>query len=65
MFIKKVKIHNYRCYKDFTISLEQKMNIVVGDNEASKSAIAFSPATAFSFVIHTLNNDTKLIISVL
>lgn len=36
MFIKKVKIYNYRCYRDFTISLEEKMNIVVGDNEAGK-----------------------------
>ena len=39
MFIKKVKIINYRCYKRFSISLEQKMNIVVGDNEAGKSTI--------------------------
>lgn len=39
MFINKVKIMNYRCYKMFSISLEQKMNIVVGDNEAGKSTI--------------------------
>ena len=39
MFINKVKIINYRCYKMFSISLEQKMNIVVGDNEAGKSTI--------------------------
>ena len=39
MFINTVKIINYRCYKKFSINLEQKMNIVVGDNEAGKSTI--------------------------
>lgn len=39
MFIRKVKIHNFKCYKDFEIALEEGLNIVVGDNEAGKSTI--------------------------
>ena len=39
MFIKRVKIHNFKCYKDFEIALEEGLNIVVGDNEAGKSTI--------------------------
>ena len=39
MFIRKVKIHNFKCYKDFEITLEEGLNIVVGDNEAGKSTI--------------------------
>lgn len=39
MFISKVKIHNFKCYKDFEIVLEKGLNIVVGDNEAGKSTI--------------------------
>lgn len=32
MFIRKVKIHNFKCYRDFEITLEEGLNIVVGDN---------------------------------
>lgn len=39
MYIKKVKIHNFKCYRDFQISLSEGLNIVVGDNEAGKSTI--------------------------
>ncbi len=39
MFIKKVKIHNFKCYRDFEIQLNEGLNIVVGDNEAGKSTI--------------------------
>ena len=39
MFIRKVKIHNFKCYSDFEIILEKGLNIVVGDNEAGKSTI--------------------------
>lgn len=39
MFIRKVKIHNFKCYRDFEITLEEGLNIVVGDNEAGKSTI--------------------------
>ena len=36
---KKVKIHNFKCYRDFEILLSEGLNIVVGDNEAGKSTI--------------------------
>lgn len=39
MFIRKVKIHNFKRYKDFEITLEEGLNIVVGDNEVGKSTI--------------------------
>lgn len=39
MYIKKVKIHNFKCYKDFEIILDEGLNIIVGDNEAGKSTI--------------------------
>lgn len=39
MYIKKVKVHNFKCYKDFEISLNEGLNIIVGDNEAGKSTI--------------------------
>lgn len=39
MFISKIKIHNFKCYRNFEITLEEGLNIVVGDNEAGKSTI--------------------------
>lgn len=39
MYIEKVKIHNFKCYKDFEITLNEGLNIIVGDNEAGKSTI--------------------------
>lgn len=39
MYIRKVKIHNFKCYEDFEINLNKGMNIIVGDNEAGKSTI--------------------------
>lgn len=60
MFINKVKIINYRCYKTFTIGLEQKMNIVVGDNEAGKSTILEAVNLAMTGYINGRNIRNEL-----
>lgn len=40
MYISKIKIQNYKCYKGtFIIDLKEGLNIIVGDNEAGKSTI--------------------------
>lgn len=51
MFIRKVKIHNFKCYKDFEITLEEGLNIIVGDNEAGKSTILEAINLALSGII--------------
>lgn len=60
MFISKVKIFNYRCYKQFVINLEQKMNIVVGDNEAGKSTILEAVNLALTGYINGRNIRNEL-----
>ena len=52
MFIRKVKLHNFKCYKDFEITLEEGLNIIVGDNEAGKSTILEAINLALSGIIN-------------
>ena len=52
MFIRKVKIHNFKCYKDFEITLEEGLNIIVGENEAGKSTILEAINLALSGIIN-------------
>lgn len=37
--IERVKLHNYRRFKDFEVTLNPKLNIFIGENEAGKSSI--------------------------
>ena len=55
LFIKKLKIHNYRCYRDFSISFNPHMNIIVGNNEAGKSTILEAVNLAFSGLVNGKN----------
>lgn len=55
MFIRKVKIHNFKCYKDFEIVLKEGLNIIVGDNEAGKSTILEAINLALTGIISGKN----------
>lgn len=39
MHITKVIIKNYRCLRDCTVNLNDKLNVIVGDNECGKSTL--------------------------
>lgn len=39
MYITKVKIKNFKCFKDFSLILNEGVNIIVGNNEVGKSTI--------------------------
>ena len=51
MFIRKVKIHNFKCYRDFEITFEEGLNIIVGDNEAGKTTILEAVNLALTGII--------------
>lgn len=37
--IKKIKLHNFKRFKAFTVEFDEKLNLLVGDNESGKSSI--------------------------
>lgn len=37
--LKKIVIHNYRLFRDFTLEFTPGMNILVGDNDTGKSTV--------------------------
>jgi len=40
MWIEKIKIINFKCFKgEFVLNLNEKINIIVGNNESGKSTI--------------------------
>ena len=39
MAIDRVKIHNFKCFKDFDLQLNTGLNILVGNNDSGKSTI--------------------------
>ena len=60
LFIEKLKISNYRCYRDFSISFNPHMNIIVGNNEAGKSTILEAVNLAFSGLVNGKNIRNEL-----
>jgi len=37
--IKKIKLHNFKRFQDFSIEFDDRLNLLIGDNEAGKSSI--------------------------
>lgn len=37
--IKKIKLHNFKRFQDFSVKFDDKLNLLIGDNEAGKSSI--------------------------
>ena len=53
MHLSKVYIENYKCFKgQFSVSFNQGVNIIVGDNEAGKSTILEAINLALTGVLH-------------
>lgn len=59
MKIKKVKIQNFKCFRDFTINFENNLNIIVGNNESGKSTILEAINLALSGYLNgkSIKND--------
>lgn len=52
MYISKIKIHNFKCYRKFELDLDKGVNVIVGDNEVGKSTILEAVNLAVSGYLH-------------
>jgi hypothetical protein len=50
--LRKIRIKNYRVFKDFELSLTPGVNIFVGDNDAGKSTLLEAANLALTFRLH-------------
>ena len=59
MAIRKIKIHNFKGFRDFEMELNSSLNILVGDNEAGKSTIleAIHLALTGSYCGRSIRNE--------
>ncbi|GBR75718.1 putative AAA family ATPase [Candidatus Termititenax persephonae] len=53
--IKKVKLHNFKRFKDYCIEFDEKLNLLIGDNESGKSSIL----SAIDLVLSGSTNKVK------
>lgn len=52
IYVDELYIHNYKCFKDFHITLNKDVNIIVGNNEAGKSTILEALHLVLSGLLH-------------
>lgn len=50
--VEKLKISNYKCFKDFVIDFNDSINIIVGNNEEGKSTILEALQLALSGMLN-------------
>lgn len=61
MILRKIKLVNFRNYRKFTISFNNKINIIIGDNAQGKTNILESIYTLALTKSYRTNNDFNLI----
>lgn len=55
--ISRIKLHNFKRFRDFEVPLDEKLNILVGENESGKSSIL----TAINLVLSGSRNQVEKI----
>ncbi|MCF0113729.1 MAG: DNA replication/repair protein RecF [Erysipelotrichaceae bacterium] len=61
MFIKEVRLRNFRNYEDETIKFSERVNVLLGDNAQGKTNILESLMLLSSTRSHRTNNDQAMI----
>lgn len=53
MYISKIRIQNFRCFKDTTIEFNQGLNVFIGENNSGKTTIL----KALQLIFNRLNSE--------
>ena len=61
MYIKELKLKNYRNYEDLTIQFENKVNVILGENAQGKTNVMESIYVLAMAKSHRTSNDKELI----
>lgn len=61
MFIKELKLKNYRNYEDLTVQFENKVNVILGENAQGKTNVMESIYVLAMAKSHRTANDKELI----
>lgn len=57
MLLSRIEFNNYRCFKEYTVTLNPGFNVIIGKNGAGKSALMHGIAKLLSFMF---SNDRSL-----
>lgn len=55
MKIKKIKLHNFRCFKEYELGLSDRFTLLIGDNGSGKTAVLDALASTVSEFLEVIN----------
>ena len=58
MYLKNIKLHNFRCYEKLEIDFHKKLTVIVGKNGSGKTSILEATAIALGTWFAGFNNIT-------
>ena len=61
MYIKKLKIKHFRNYKELSISFDNKVNVIIGENAQGKTNMMEAVYVLAMAKSHRTSNDKELI----
>lgn len=59
MYLKKLSLHNFKCFEDIDIDFDKKLTVIVGSNGAGKTAILESAAIAISAMFMSIDDASS------
>lgn len=42
MYIQKISIKNYRCFRDFSMEFQKGLNVIIGSNNSGKTGLLYA-----------------------
>lgn len=59
MYLKKLSLHNFKCFEDIDIDFDEKLTVIVGSNGAGKTSILEGAAIAISTMFMSIDGASS------